>query len=277
MQSAARNLVAIGGGNMGRAVLAAAERATGLVSAMMAADVSRESRAAIDRQFGGRVRVFEGAAEAVAAGGAGAVLLVAVKPQVFPSVAAEIAGAFRGLVVSIMAGTRSARVAELLGDGRAGVRVVRAMPNLALAHGEGVTALAAGPGATEEDMTFAERLFAAGGSTVQVSEDLFDAFTALAGSGPAYVFYLAEAMERAGAAVGFTPEQSRQIVRQTVLGAAAMLRASSGGAPAELRAGVTSKGGVTEAAVGRLEAARVAEVMVEAIRSGRDRGRELAG
>ncbi|MEZ6234470.1 MAG: pyrroline-5-carboxylate reductase [Phycisphaerales bacterium] len=209
-------------------------------------------------------------------------MLIAVKPQMFEAVGAELAPVLsstgqseRGepLVVSIMAGTRAAAIRERLGGA---VRVVRAMPNTPARIGQGVTGIAAGPGATEADLAVAERLFrACGPVVVRIDEGLMDAFTAVAGSGPAYLFYLAEAMERAAVAVGFDGATARGMVGQTIRGAAALLE--QGADPAALRAAVTSKGGTTAAATGSLDRDGVAEAVGRAIAAGRDRGRELAG
>ncbi|HNB59935.1 MAG TPA: pyrroline-5-carboxylate reductase dimerization domain-containing protein, partial [Phycisphaerales bacterium] len=123
-------------------------------------------------------------------------------------------------------------------------------------------------------------LFGAVGQTVAVEESLMDAFTALAGSGPAYVFLLVEAMVEAGVRAGFARADSERIVRQTLIGAGALLEAegAAGGKgrdAAALRESVTSKGGTTEAALRVLEARGVAGAVVDAVLAARDRGREL--
>lgn len=205
------------------------------------------------------------------------VVVLAVKPQMFAAVAAELAPIMSGrserCVISIMAGVRSATIRERLGD-RA--RVVRAMPNTPARVGQGVTAIAAGPGATEGDMAIAGRLFAAlGPVVVRIDEGLMDAFTAVAGSGPAYLFYLAEAMERAAVEVGLDAAMARRVVAQTLRGAAALIDGDGQGDPGLLRAAVTSKRGTTAAAVASLERDGVMECWVRAIVAARDRGAEL--
>ena len=149
------------------------------------------------------------------------------------------------------------------------------MPNLPAQLGEGATAIALGAGAKPGDEKLAIELFGAVGPVVvEVAEDLIDAFTAVAGSGPAYVFYLAQAMTKAAVELGFTSSQADQIVRQTIIGSAAMLRTRSE-SPQDLRAAVTSKGGTTAAATAVLDEAQVIDTFVRALTAARDRGREL--
>lgn len=206
-------------------------------------------------------------------------VLLAVKPQVFPAVAPALARAIGAagdaglLVVSIMAGLTSSSIAAALGP-RA--RVVRAMPNTPAQVGLGATAFAPGPRATEADAARAEQLLRATGPlVVRIDESMMDAFTAVAGSGPAHLFYLAEAMTAGAIAVGFDAETADRIVRQTLAGSAALLSAEAVVSPAELRARVTSKGGTTEAAVTLLEKTGVRGSTAAAIVASRDRGREL--
>ena len=213
-------------------------------------------------------------------------ILLAVKPQSLAVAANEIAGAWtahrtnagadraspRRVVVSILAGTPSRRVREALGDS---VAVLRAMPNTPARLGEGVTALALGAGAEPGDDAFAEQLFRGIGPVVlPTDESLLDAYTAVSGSGPAYVFFLAEAMARAAQAVGIPAADTERAVRQTIIGAAALLRDSPDSFQS-LRAAVTSKGGTTEAALRVLTEDRVADSISRAIECARDRGREL--
>lgn len=208
------------------------------------------------------------------AGGGTLPILLAVKPQMLGDVARELAPRIAGrevLVISILAGTTIERIGGMLGT----ARIVRAMPNLPASIGKGATAITACGSATAEDVELARAIFSAVGPlVVPLDEGLMDAFTALAGSGPAYLYYLAEAMTRAGVAAGFDRGTSEAIVRQTLGGAGALLEGSDLAA-ADLRAAVTSRGGTTAAATGVLDARGVMEAVVEAIIAGRDRGREL--
>ena len=145
-----------------------------------------------------------------------------------------------------------------------------------LLGGMGVTAMCRGSGARVGDDVFARSLFESVGRVIEIDESLMDAFTAVAGSGPAYGFLLAEAMEAGARRVGFDGETARSIVLGTIRGAAEMM-ARSGDAPADLRARVTSKGGTTEAALRALDTGEIVARFERAIEAARDRGRELAG
>lgn len=201
------------------------------------------------------------------------VIILAVKPQVFPDVAVHLrATAGERLVVSVMAGVSSRRVQLELG-GRC--RVIRLMPNLAATVGEGMTALCVGPGAGLADVAWAQRLCRAIGQWVSVEEELMDAFTALAGSGPAYVFSLCEWMARAGESLGIAGDDADRIVRQVLRGASALLGDDSGRSFAEWRDAVASKGGTTEAALAVIQERGVGDAIGAAVRAARDRGVEL--
>lgn len=226
-------------------------------------------------------------AEAMAQTHAATMLLLAVKPQMFPVLSEQLRPHVSRdpLVVSIMAGVTQAAIRTQLPTPSG--RVVRTMPNLPASIGLGITAIAAAPhvaeapskgGATSSaDLARVQALFNAVGRTVVIAEDLLDAFTALAGSGPAYLFYLAEAMTNAAARCGFAPDAADVIVRQTLLGAATMLAQQAEQAAPALRAAVTSKGGTTEAAIAHLDQHGVLKMIADAIIAGRDRGRELGG
>ncbi len=196
-------------------------------------------------------------------------ILLAVKPQMLPDLGvSHLIGTRR--VISILAGMSAARVLASLG-GLA--RVVRVMPNLPAAIGQGATAIARG--ADPADTAFARSLFGAAGPCVlEIDERLMDAFTALAGSGPAYLFFLAESMIRAGVEMGLTPEQADQAVRATLSGAASLLAADPRD-PASLRAAVTSRGGTTAAAIASMEADGMDGALRRAILAAEARGREL--
>lgn len=229
------------------------------------------------------VRTFPDAAGICGAGGwladveptpgAGQVLL-AVKPQSAWAVAAEVRSAFarnRRVVISILAGTHSARLRELLGEAAA---VVRVMPNTPARVGRGMSGVALGAGAATGDEAFAVRLFGGVGDVVRIDEELMDAFTAVAGSGPAYVFALAEGMVRGAVEAGFDRELALRIVRGTVAGAGELL-ARAPESPGALREAVTSKGGTTAAALEVFSSADLVGTVARAILAARDRGREL--
>jgi pyrroline-5-carboxylate reductase len=177
------------------------------------------------------------------------------------------------VVISILAGASTTRLRECLASD---VRVVRAMPNLPAAIGKGVTALCLSRNANESDATFARRIFSGiGPAVIDLDEPMMDAFTAVAGSGPAYLFYLAESMVQGAMRVGFSRADALRIVRSTLAGSAAMLEQSAD-EPAALREAVTSKGGTTEAALRVLNSKTVLQDFADAIEAARDRGRDLA-
>jgi len=200
-------------------------------------------------------------------------ILLAVKPQVVAAVLDEISPAVRddALVVSIAAGVTTALLdRKLAGKGR----IVRVMPNTPMLVGAGMAAIAAGPRATKDDLHWTEQLFGACGQTCLVSEDMMDAVTAVSGSGPAYFFYLIEAMIEAGAAEGLEKDTAARLALQTCAGAAELL-IKTGEPPEGLRARVTSPGGTTQRAMEILQAAGVKETLVQAIRAAAQRSREL--
>ncbi len=201
-------------------------------------------------------------------------VLLAVKPQMLPTLADEIRGVIGPrIVISILAGTPGSKIRERLGPA---VSVVRAMPNLPATIRQGTTAICLSDGASPGDDDLARSLFAAVGQVViTIEEAMMDAFTAVAGSGPAYVFYLAEAMTRAAVDVGFDETTAVKIVRETIAGSAALLGQSFDN-PAALRAAVTSKGGTTAAATQVLDQANVIDTFRRAITAARDRGSELS-
>ncbi len=203
-------------------------------------------------------------------------LLLAVKPQSLLEVGAELApllGSKRRVVISLLAGTPTHIIRRTLGGS---VVVVRTMSNTPAQVRRATTAIALGEDTTPDDAQLATDLFGALGRVVPIQEPLMDAFTAVAGSGPAYLFYLAEAMTRAATEVGFDPDTAQWIVRWTLAGSAALLDATDQ-PPATLRAAVTSRGGTTAAATKVLDDAAVMDAFVRAITAARDRGRELGG
>lgn len=198
-------------------------------------------------------------------------VLLAVKPVDAASVLEEMRGRARG-VVSIVMGLPTAAIERHIG---AGVPVVRAMPNTPARVGKGVTALTAGAAATPELRQLASDVFGSVGPVVWVAEKDMDAVTALSGSGPAYVYLVAEAMIDAGVAAGLQRDVATTLTYATIEGAARML-AETGEHPAALRAQVTSPGGTTAAAITVLEAMAVRAAFIEAVRAATRRSQEQA-
>ncbi len=205
------------------------------------------------------------------------VLVLAIKPQALDEAGAlaALAGP-QTLVISILAGKTIADVRARLPE--AGT-IVRAMPNLPAAVGRGVAGLAAEAGISAAQRATAEALMAATGAVVWVDDErLIDAVTAISGSGPAYVFYLAECLAEAGAALGLPTEVAARLARATVEGAGELLFQSGGQTPAELRESVTSRGGTTAAALEVLMGGDgLAPLMARAARAAQRRAQALSG
>jgi pyrroline-5-carboxylate reductase len=201
-------------------------------------------------------------------------LVVALKPQTFREAGATLK-AFAGastLVVSIMAGTTIASLQEVCGG-----KVVRAMPNTPAAIGRGITVAVAAKGVSAAQRATADALLRATGSVEWVDdEDLMDAVTAVSGSGPAYVFLLAEELARAGVAAGLPEELATKLARETVAGSGELLHRSDL-ASAKLRQNVTSPGGTTAAALEVLMGKDgLQQLMTRAVAAATARSKELA-
>lgn len=205
------------------------------------------------------------------------VLLLAVKPQIINGVMESVrhlCGA-RTVVVSIAAGIGLARLHGGFDNRPA---AVRAMPNTPALVGRGITVACASPGTSQAQRRRVDRLLSAVGSLEWIDdESLLDAVTAVSGSGPAYVFYLAECMAAAGVAEGLPPDLAARLANETVAGAGELIHRSQDD-PARLRGNVTSPGGTTAAALDILTRADGLEsIMKRAIRAARQRARELSG
>jgi len=255
-------LALVGAGKMGGAVLAGAVRA-GLLEA---ADVGvyhpdPGRRAALAARFGATPLDDDGVHRAER-------VLVAVKPQSFESVAPLIAQRHASYV-SLMAGVTTSTLSKRLGSRK----VVRAMPNLGAAVGASATALAWHPETPEDDREFARRLFQAVGSVHEVPESLFDAYTGLAGSGPAFAAVVAEGLADGGVRVGLSRDVARDLARQVLLATARLLESKHTG---ELKDEVASPGGTAIAGVRALESHRVRFAMMDAIEAATERARALS-
>ncbi|GAA4858996.1 pyrroline-5-carboxylate reductase [Saccharopolyspora cebuensis] len=201
------------------------------------------------------------------------VLIVAVKPQDIDAVLAELAEHIteRKLVVSLCAGLPTALFERTLPRGTA---VVRVMPNTPMLVGEAMAAVSGGAHAAESDLALVEELLASVGKVVRVPEGQQDAVTALSGSGPAYFFYLVEAMIDAGILLGIPRATAAELIVQSAVGAAAMLR-DGDGHPVMLREAVTSPAGTTIAGIRELEKHGVRAALIDAIEAARNRSVEL--
>ncbi len=263
-------LIVIGGGNMALAIVRGGVAGGVLTPSQILVAEPVDDRRSIFQSIG--IATVARTEDVRAALDSASMVILAVKPQVLPDVARSIGSAgYPGLVVSILAGASAGGVHRAMG-GRC--RVVRVMPNTPATVGMGVSGVCPGPGATLDDLAAVESLFNAVGEVVRIDESNMDAFTAVGGSGPAYVFLLAEALTSAARDAGLSDEAADRVVRGTIRGAAELLARSGEGAAA-LRRAVTSPGGTTAAAIGVLETGGFGSLMRDAVIAARDRGTEL--
>jgi pyrroline-5-carboxylate reductase len=209
-----------------------------------------------------------------AAAEAADIVVLAVKPQHINEALASIKPAItdQKLLISIAAGIPTTRIERQLGGTP---RLVRVMPNTPALVGAGAAALCKGTHATDDDLATAEAILGAVGITVRTEEKFLDAVTALSGSGPAYVFFLTEAMIQAGTAMGLPEPLAKTLAIHTVHGAAKLML-ESGQQPAALRKNVTSPGGTTEAALNVMAQRNLTGIILDAIRAAERRSRELS-
>jgi pyrroline-5-carboxylate reductase len=259
--------VFIGGGNMAGAILGGLRRAGRPAGALVVVDPDPATRQRIASEHGVHaIAMADGTLRGAST------FVWAVKPQVFRAAAAAVAPHIGdGLQLSVMAGIRSDAIASATGH----ERIVRAMPNTPALIGQGISGLYARPTVGDADRAEVEAVLAPTGRILWLPrESDLDAVTALSGSGPAYVFYFAEAMVHAAVEAGLTEAQGRELALATFSGASA-LASSSKEALGVLRERVTSKGGTTHAALQSLQADHVADAFQNAIAAARERAREL--
>ena len=261
-------IAVLGAGQMGEALISGLLRAGVVAPGEIMAAVRRTGRAQELRAAYG-IEVLS-AAEAAAQA---QTLVITVKPQDMDALLAEICPRVEPgtLVISVAAGITTAFIERRL---PATVPVVRVMSNTPVLVDEAMSVISPGPHATEEHLRRAEELLRPVGKVLRIPESQQDAATALSGSGPAYVYFLVEAMVDAGILLGMPRASALEMVKQAVFGAATMLR-DSGEHPVLLREAVTSPGGTTINAIRELEKHGVRAAVLAAIEAARDRGREL--
>lgn len=264
-----QRIAILGAGVMGETLLSAILTAGQAPGDVVVSEKRPERAAELRDRYGVQVTDNAGAVS-----GADLVLLV-VKPQDVAAVLGEIAaGVSAGaVVVSLAAGVRTATIEAALPDG---IAVVRAMPNTPALIGEGMFGVSAGRSCSSAQVDAVVRLLEAGGQVVVVDESHQDAVTAVSGSGPAYVFYLAEAMIAGGVAQGLDVETATRLASQTILGSAKLL-AGSDDTATELRRKVTSPNGTTHAAITAFDASGVNDGIVAGIAAAATRSAELSG
>ena len=258
----------LGAGVMGETLLSGLLRAGRPVDRLLVSERRPERVDELREKYG--VRVLDNAAAAAAA----EVVVLVVKPQDMSAVLDEIRDSLvpGTLVVSLAAGITTAFLEHRLPEG---TPVVRVMPNTPALVDEGMAAISPGAHCDEAHLGQAEALLRSCGRVVRLPEQHQDAVTAVSGSGPAYVFYVVEAMIEAGVLLGLPRTTSTELVVQTLYGAATMLR-ETGVHPTVLREQVSSPAGTTIAALRELDDHRVRAAFLTAMEAARDRSRELA-
>jgi pyrroline-5-carboxylate reductase len=256
-------LLVVGGGRMGEALLRGLLAAGRDASQLAVAEPSAARRDQLADAVAG-VRIEP---EPLPCEGA----VIAVKPGDVAAAGRALAGAGAGRVLSVAAGVTLSALHDLLGTD---VPVVRAMPNTPALVGAGAAAIAGGPAAGEEDLAWAESVLGAVGTVVRVPEHLLDAVTGLSGSGPAYVFLVAEALIEGGVLCGLPRPTAEALAIQTLAGSARLLAEGEESAAA-LRAAVTSPGGTTAAGLHELERQGVRAAFLDAVAAASERSREL--
>ena len=265
-----RTVALMGGGKMGEALLSGLLRSGGRSADELLVTCRREERA---QELAGKYGITATLDNAAACGSADVVVLMA-KPQDTEALLSQIRGAIGSdhHVISFAAGVRTSFVEKHLPDG---VPVVRVMSNVPVMVDEAMSVIAAGSHAEEQHMAVAEELLGYVGRVLRLKESHLDAVTATSGSGPAYFFLLAEAMIEACILLGLSRDVATDLIVQTMLGSAKMLR-DTGTHPVELREMVTSPGGTTIEAIRHLEEAGVRAAFLNAIDAAKRRSEELA-
>ncbi|HSK23898.1 MAG TPA: pyrroline-5-carboxylate reductase [Egicoccus sp.] len=263
-------LAIIGTGRIGEALLRGLLRSGWIEPSQVVVTARRDERCAELAEAHGVKATTDNRAAVEAAD----VVLLALKPQTILKVVAEVADAFRPdqTVISIAAGTPTSALQDATPDG---IPFVRVMTNTPVQVDEAMSVVCAGSHAGERDLEVAEDILSHVGRVVRMGEEHLDSVTALSGSGPAYFFLLAEAMIDAGILLGLPRDVSSELIIQTMVGSAKMLR-DTGMHPVELREMVTSPGGTTIAAIRQLETSRVRAAFLDAIEAAKLRGEELA-
>lgn len=258
----------IGAGNMAEAMLSGIIKSGISGKNISAYDVNSKRLNYISRKFG-----IKKSSDNVAAVKTSGIIFIAVKPHQVEEVLREISCGFNGkkLFISIAAGIRTSKMEKYLKN----IPVVRVMPNTPALLGMGAIAITAGKYAKSGALKTAEKLLSSCGVVVTVREKDMDAVTAVSGSGPAYVFYIAEVMRKTAEKLGIQEDVAKKLVNQTLLGASNMLSASDE-TPETLRNKVTSKGGTTEAAFRHLLKKGFGNIFQKAITAAQKKSKQMS-
>lgn len=260
----------IGCGNMGSALLAHLSTIVDKSTALMVTELDASRRDYIQEKYKIIVAIDNNYLVKYSD-----VIIIAVKPKDFENVLSqEICCGISSekLLISVAAGITIKHIESFVGKD---VPVIRVMSNMAASVGEAISSISAGRAVKDEDLKLAKHIFSTIGEVVEVDEKLFDAVTAISGSGPAYFFYLAEALVEAAKKLGLKEDVAERLVYKTALGSAKMLNLSEEG-PGQLRIKVTSKGGTTEAALKVLKAGKFRQMVRLAAEKAARRAKELS-
>jgi len=261
----------IGCGNMGQAILAGlAKNAKRDLRVVAASDADASRRESAYKKF--KVETTADNKKVVLSSD---IIIIAVKPKDVKAllendVVSVISG--KKIIISIAAGLTTSSIESIVGKN---IPVIRVMPNMAAVIGEAISSISAGHSATKAEMKIANAIFSAIGEVIEIDEGMVDALTAISGSGPAYFFFLMEALAEVAEELGLDAKMARKIVLKTALGSAKIVEALNEDA-STLRAKVTSKGGTTEAAFSVLQDRKVKEAFKTAVKRACERSRALS-
>ncbi len=265
-----QNIVFVGAGSMAEAMISGMlQKELFLPNQISVMNRSNYARLeGLNKEYG--VTISQNKQETIENAG---VILLAIKPKDVAEAVLAIKDHVNEnqLIISVLAGVSTTTITDLLNKE---VAVVRAMPNTSATIGKSATALSVGMYASEDHLLIARQLFETIGIVTTVAEKDLHAVTGLSGSGPAYVYYLVEAMEKAADDIGLEKAIAKELILQTIIGAAEMLK-SSPKPPALLRKEVTSPGGTTEAGIKVLEQFKYQQAMVSCIKRATARSAEL--
>ena len=257
-------MVIVGGGNMGAALARGLVANKFLIPQELAiVESSAERQAVLQKDFP-QVQISEQMLKCDS-------VIVAVKPNDVSEICAKLKNFDVKQLLSIAAGVTIASIETACGKS---ISVVRAMPNTPALIGQGASAMAASTKCSSDQISWAKKILLSVGKVVEVEENLLDAVTGLSGSGPAYIFLLAEALINAGVQQGLSAEVANDLVRQLLVGSSALL-AQSAATPAELRKNVTSPNGTTAAGIATLERQHFVETISAAVHAATARSKEL--
>lgn len=267
-------IAVIGAGSMGGAILSGLIAAGTAADSITASTATTQSAKALSNKFGIKSFALDASPSANSDASQGAdVLLIAVKPAKVLETLEEIKASVKdgALVISVAAGVTTESMEQAIG---AKASVIRAMPNTPSIVGHGVTGIAKGKSANDNQLALARDLFETVGQVIVVDEEKINPLSTISGSGPAYVFYFAEKLMTAAKKMGFSEKEANLMVRATFLGSATLLAASSD-SPETLRAQVTSPNGTTMQATARFDEADLEKVFIEATEAALARAIEL--